>query len=365
MDVDSSEIILSTLTPNEPLPPVAAKLVDETTVPVPVAPPVRAAPPSSSSPARAPEPMTFAKTASSLSFDPSVEAAGKSSSRPAPAGSARPAAGQAAARVASGAEEAWANGGGSEPPGPLARIDGKSFVVRFAAAVFAFSAILIASRMFYRGKHDTNAGLALKPPPSASVAVAASVAAVAVAPPDRTPPTPKASPPPAVSSSPPVNVEPAAPIATAAPVASTVVATNAASAKPDAPAPKPAPRPAADVAAASNPTPATTAAPAVAAASASPKPAAAGSGLSSESIARAAERALEDKDEKQGMRAAQIAFIATRQDPTNAGAWLTLGSAYEAIGKKQQALDSYRACVRQASSHPRVGECKQRAAIQD
>ncbi|MBX3261056.1 MAG: hypothetical protein KF782_15330 [Labilithrix sp.] len=72
-----------------------------------------------------------------------------------------------------------------------------------------------------------------------------------------------------------------------------------------------------------------------------------------------------DKDEKQGTRAAQLAFLATQQDPGNADAWLTLGAAYEAMGKKQQAIESYRSCARKAAAHPRVSECKQLAGIKD
>ena len=72
-----------------------------------------------------------------------------------------------------------------------------------------------------------------------------------------------------------------------------------------------------------------------------------------------------DKDEKQGTRAAQMAFLATQQDPGNAVAWLTLGAAYESMGKKQQAMDSYRSCARKAASHLRVADCKQRAGIKD
>jgi tetratricopeptide (TPR) repeat protein len=89
--------------------------------------------------------------------------------------------------------------------------------------------------------------------------------------------------------------------------------------------------------------------------------------LSPESITQAAQRALEgkDKDEKRGTRAAQLAFLATQQDPGNADAWLTLGAAYEAMGKKQQAIEAYRSCARKASAHPRVSECKQLAGIKD
>ena len=83
------------------------------------------------------------------------------------------------------------------------------------------------------------------------------------------------------------------------------------------------------------------------------------------STAGLAQRALEgkDKDEKQQTRAAQLAFLATQQDPGNADAWLTLGAAYEGMGKKQQAIESYRSCARRAASHPNVAQCKQLAGI--
>lgn len=64
-------------------------------------------------------------------------------------------------------------------------------------------------------------------------------------------------------------------------------------------------------------------------------------------------------------RAVELAFLATQQDPGNVDAWLTLGAAYERMGKKQEALESYRSCARKAISHPRVSECKELAGTKD
>jgi cytochrome c-type biogenesis protein CcmH/NrfG len=127
------------------------------------------------------------------------------------------------------------------------------------------------------------------------------------------------------------------------------------------------------IAAAAEPAPPPRLAPAAPPAAAAPSspasasPSATANQISSESIQQAAQRALEskDKDEKEGTRAAQLAFLATQQDPGNADAWLTLGAAYEAMGKKQQAIESYRSCARKASAHPRVSECRQLAGIKD
>ncbi|HVH47629.1 MAG TPA: response regulator [Labilithrix sp.] len=434
MDVDSAELILNTLTPNEPIPPVAPKVLDATTVPAPVVaaaqtqtntsampavkspvastvtmgplhapkppppppssrrrppppPPVKSAPPKPS------EPVTFAKTSLSLAFDPAVDAAAarKPSSRPPPSEAKSPPPSKAPSldeipsvtpsdRPRSRAEEAWANGGGSERPRP--RLDGKKFAVRFAVAVLASAALLQTARYVYRGAHDTNDGLALKPPPLTSssatpVASTMTVAATTVTPAAAPSATvaPKAAAPMETSTAGATTAPVATASATTAPPAATAPATTAsvAAASPvaasstTAPTEAPPPAPARPRATAEATTPPAATPPVAASPPAATTVAAAatGSSLSSESIAQAAQRALDgkDKDEKQGTRAAQMAFIATRQDPTNAGAWLTLGAAYESMGKKQQALDSYRSCVRQASSHPRVAECKQRAGL--
>ena len=56
-------------------------------------------------------------------------------------------------------------------------------------------------------------------------------------------------------------------------------------------------------------------------------------------------------------KAAEVALRATRQQPGNAEAWLTLGAAYEAIGRKAAAREAYRSCAKQAFG-PGVVECR-------
>lgn len=73
----------------------------------------------------------------------------------------------------------------------------------------------------------------------------------------------------------------------------------------------------------------------------------------------------ETDEQKAAARAVQAAVTATEMDPTNADAWLNLGGTYLAAGYARQAIQAYTACVRRAASHPKVGECKQRAGIKD
>jgi hypothetical protein len=199
--------------------------------------------------------------------------------------------------------------------------------------------LVLFARYQYRGDHDTKDGLALKP--SATVATTAP-------PPPPTPSTVEPAPKVVTTTvEPPPAPTPFAPTAVPAATAPTVTATTrVAAATTTQPAATERPTAATEAPAASAPT---------------------NTGLSAESITQAAQRALEgkDKDEKQGTRAAQLAFLATQQDPGNADAWLTLGAAYEAMGKKQQAIEQYRNCARRASTHPRVSECKQLAGIKD
>ena len=399
MDVESSEIILGTPTPIDPKALVAEKPDDATTVPAPVAtktaampvrpaagepsnsesstdksPPSRSSAPPQASPS--PAPVVFAKTSSSLAFEPGTEEARprNASSRPPPSDrkstpptrKSTPTHPPQNRRVAPGekprspAEEAWANGRASEFPNNSARKSGRKVVAWFMAVTLGACALILFARHQYRGAHDNSQGLTIRPLTSSSAARSAAS-------------TPSAPP----TESTPVTVATTAPPTdTAGPARdgdrdldrghddsahdrdSDGGGGRAANppdragerrrprrrrprlvrARPARPRPRRLPR--------------------------RPRP---GSGLSSESITQAAQRALEgkDKDEKQGTRAAQLAFLATQQDPSNADAWLTLGAAYEAMGKKQQAIESYRSCARKAASHPRVSECKQLAGIKD
>jgi CheY-like chemotaxis protein len=342
---------------------------DATTVPAPVEPkatvepkakattePTRESTPPTK-PSKPPAPAVFAKTSSALAFEPGTEEA-----KPRNASSRPPSSGRTAARSShpsakdaekrrSPAEEAWTNGeSASARPPDAGRMSGKKVAVWLMVATLGACALVVLGRHRYRGDHDTNEGLSLKPatsvraptappPPALTTSQAAPQAAVAT--------TAPSSDKPASGTTTPIGTPPATTATSGtAPAATTAVAT-------------------ATVAASmARPRASSEAPPAAATASSS---ASMGAGLSSESITQAAQRALEgkDKDEKQGTRAAQLAFLATQQDPGNADAWLTLGAAYEAMGKKQQAIESYRSCARRASAHPRVSECKQLAGIKD
>jgi len=211
--------------------------------------------------------------------------------------------------------------------------------------------LVLIARHQYRGAHDTNDGLALRPAETASASASASgspPAPVSVAP----IPTPAPTPSEAIAITTPAPVDTVPPTTTTPAAATTTTA-----------APRPAnpnPTAPATTTAAPAPAPVPTAAP-------QPTTTASGGNLSSESINQAAQRALEgkDKDEKERTRAVQLAWLATQQDPANADAWLTLGAAYENIGKRQQAIEAYRSCARKASAHTRVTECKQLAGIKD
>lgn len=93
-------------------------------------------------------------------------------------------------------------------------------------------------------------------------------------------------------------------------------------------------------------------------------PATAPQGGGTDSMTQAAQKALEGND-KSSTRAAQLAFLATQSDPGSADAWITLGAAYEAMGKHAQAVEAYRNCARKASAHPRAAQCRAMAGIKD
>jgi CheY-like chemotaxis protein len=287
-------------------PPPSSRERPPRSTPKPPAPDLHASPP-------AEPPLVFAKTPLGLTFEPGTEhARGRTSptSRPPP-------------RVATPStvnEDAWVSRNDD-------RWSGKRVALWLMLPTLAGTVLLLFARYRYRGDHDTNEGLSLRP--SASVTVT-------VAPPIASPPAPEPTP----SELPPV------------PTASEKVST-----------PEVAKAPAATVVKTASPNPTMTAS--TAPSQKAPEPiAAASGGLSSESMTQAAKSALEGNEEK-GTRAAQLAFLATQQDPTNADAWLTLGQAYEAMGKRSEASLAYRNCVRRASTHPRVSECKQRAGIKE
>lgn len=346
------------------------------------------APASSSKSDATTEPIVFSKSASPLAFEPGTlegKPRNRKSSNPppvpvresSPSSPASPSASSASSaradavktappsnrrlrpgeRPRSANEEAWANGGGATARTQQSegeRTSGKKVAAWLTLITLGATGLVLIARHQYRGAHDTNDGLALRPPPLTSTASASSVAS-------STPPPPTESvainaQPPAVDSAPAQTMTTTADPPPPAPTTTTTTAPATAT-RPTNPTPNPNPNPTPNpptTTANTNPTP--------------PAPTASGSGgLSSQSINEAAQRALEskDKDEKQGTRAVQLAWLATQQDPGNAEAWLTLGAAYQNIGKPQQAFEAYRSCARKASAHPRVTECKQLAGIKD
>ncbi len=83
-----------------------------------------------------------------------------------------------------------------------------------------------------------------------------------------------------------------------------------------------------------------------------------------ESYTQAAQSTLEKGDAVSAGRAASLAWRATHQDPHNAEAWLTLGAAYQVLGRRAEAREAYRQCAKRASDHPRVSECRALAGLE-
>lgn len=388
------------ITKTAPMP--AAKSAGAGTAPMAAAPAAR----SSSRPGGSTEPITFAKAAPGLSFEPGTEEAkprnanGESSPPQASVSEAKkegavngsassdgaakdgatsvarsetptvPPMYRRSERARSSTESTW-----EEERDPAGQTSGRKLVTWLLVAMLGATGLVLFARHWYRGEYDTKEGLAVRPVTAESATASSPrpspTETKEESKPQTTPPataTTAEDPPAAATttaSSDPPAPEPkaATPAVTEAPAATTApAATNTGASAP-----------ASGEAATPKSTAATTAAAATTATvTAKPQPTSesagsTSSGLSSESITQAAQRALEggDKDEKQGTRAVQLAWLATQQDPSNADAWLTLGAAYEKIGKKQQAIEAYRSCARRAASHPRVSECKQLAGIKD
>lgn len=219
--------------------------------------------------------------------------------------------------------EAW----GDDEARVVPRANGKKVVISLVAAILAVAGLALVARHQVRGAHDTKDGLALVPPPSSGPAV--------TPPKQPDPPAPPATTTVASAEKPP----PAAPTETAIELAATPPPASVAAVTPPVRPAKPRePR---------EPAAATTTAPASTAGA---------------SLTESAQNALEKNDKN---AAAEMAYRATRQNPGNAEAWLTLGAAYEAIGKRGLAIGAYRSCAKQAASHPRVSECKALAGIKD
>jgi DNA-binding response OmpR family regulator len=223
------------------------------------------------------------------------------------------------------AHEAW-----SDATEQRGRLSGRKVAIGLAIVIAASAVLIVAARKGYRGEYDTAERLALLEAGTPARASAAPTGAPAA------PPTAAVEGPP----TPTVDFE-----LPDTPPAEPPVAARAP--EPAAPAPEPAAR---------APEPAEVQPGATAEASPAERPPDPASIAKSEHYTRTAQAML-DKDERNAQRAADLAARATRHDPTNAEAWLTLGAAYQALGKTTMARDSYRRCTRKASG-PRVAECR-------
>jgi CheY-like chemotaxis protein len=372
-DADASELLASALTPAVPPVLLEPDPHDALTVPSPVS--------LESSPRTLPVPQLDVAGASSLTSDAGDDASqwlDPTAKVPPVAIRAErfehsPMAAATEPVVSSASEveatEPTSSSSESVLPQPLvpARLSGRRVVLWFASVTLGACVLVIAARYGYRGKYDTKEGLELRP---LSASVAKKTSASPVPPP---PPTTQVLP-----------DEPVVNHAEVAPPRETLPSSAASAASTASMAPTKAvdaPRPVAVVGEPHRITPQAAASSVVArdapprASSTSsspvpPAPAAVSSGVSAQAMTQEARKSLDGKEGKEGddrqrTRAVQLAFLATQEDPTNAEAWLTLGAAYEAIGKKPQASESYRSCARRAASHPRVGECKARAGIKD
>ena len=247
---------------------------------------------------------------------------------------------------------AWLEEATEEEPRPsVKRMSGRSVAFALIAVTITFAALALYARYSYRGDHDTakDLGLPLRD------------AAVASATPTAAPTTPATVA--IVTASPTTTATESSTVTTATPTSTATIATAlvptsdpalVATASTGGSATTTAPRP----------TGARTAEPPIVdagvVATQAPDAAAA---TASEGFTRAAQKALE-KEGNAGAasRAAELAWKATKRDPSNAEAWLTLGAAYQSLGNKAQALQAYRSCAKQAQG-PRVSECRALAGL--
>ena len=249
---------------------------------------------------------------------------------------------------------AWLEAATEEEPRPsVKRMSGKSVALALIAVTITFAALALYVRYTYRGDHDTAKDLGL---PLRDAAVAAASAdpglpsTAVTAPTGTTTTTAVDTAASATQTSPTSSVAPtsgSALAATATATASTVAGAAAGVAVGPAHASGPQP-------AASGASPIVDAGPAAPDASAV---------AAAESFTQAAQKVLE-KEGNAGAasRAAELAWKATKRDPSNAEAWLTLGAAYHSLGNKAQAQQAYRSCAKQAMG-PKVAECRSLAGL--
>ncbi len=266
-------------------------------------------------------------------------------------------------RRSSGVGPAWLESATEEEPRPsVKRMSGKSVAFALMAVTLTFAALALYVRYAYRGEHDTAKDLGL---PLRDAAVAAASAepgfpSTAVTAPTSTTTT--------------TAVDTAAATSTATATATAPSASAAMTAALAAPNPLPTRDPSVAPAIVTHPAtsgatavPATSASAATSAAApivdAGPASVDASAVAAAEGFTAAAQKALE-KEGNAGAasRAAELAWKATKRDPSSAEAWLTLGAAYQSLGNRAQAMQAYRSCAKQATG-PKVAECRALAGL--
>jgi DNA-binding response OmpR family regulator len=265
---------------------------------------------------------------------------------------------------------------------PSKRMSGKSVALALVAVTAAFALLALYARYTYRGDHDTQTGLGLplRESPSASAGSVASASASPTANPVPTGASTTSATAPATTAT-----TTAAPTSTDSAVAATAPpngtvtgtptptspVTTAGTSAPTA-ATAPAPTVATTVAAAGNPGSQPGTQPGGAHPTAPSDPAGtpprvdgadASATAAADAFTQQAQKALDnEKDPHAASRAAELAAQATKRDPTNAEAWLTLGAAYQNLGSKNRAMGAYRTCAKQGVG-PRVAECRALAGL--
>jgi len=269
-------------------------------------------------------------------------------------------------RRSSGVGPAWLEAATEEEPRPsVKRMSGKSVALALIAVTITFAALALYVRYTYRGDHDTakDLGLPLRDAAVAAASADPGLPSTAVTAPTGTTTTTAVDT--AASATQTSATSSVAPTSDSALAATTSTGAGTAAGTGTGTGTGTAAAAAAGVAvgpahaigtqpAASGASPIVDAGPAAPDASAV---------AAAESFTQAAQKALE-KEGNAGAasRAAELAWKATKRDPSNAEAWLTLGAAYHSLGNKAQAQQAYRSCAKQAMG-PRVAECRSLAGL--
>lgn len=230
--------------------------------------------------------------------------------------------------------------GGEDAP-HIPRVEGSKLVPWMAVGVLGLAALALWARSSVRRGHDSAAELSIL---TTSTAVATASAPSALVTSVMT----------AVTTSEVATAPIAAATASASASAQVPVEAPSATARADVP-----PRVTAEVPSA-EPRATATAAPlvvATAATTATPTPSATTTAVAAAGTSDVTQDAQKALEGNRTARAIELAQRATKSNPGNAEAWLTLGAAYEAARAPGLARAAYRSCVDKAEG-PRVSECK-------